>query len=95
MPNRDIWGNINTLFEIGVEIYRLMHQSGNTKGESNDTAVEKIADGVLLMTDDKNVIIAVSKDAANQSLSETAREIGVPKGDYLSYTDPSTVIPIF
>jgi hypothetical protein len=66
MPGRDLWGNVNTLFEIGIEVYRLMHENGSAKGADKNTSVEKIADGVLLMSDDKNVLIAVSKDAASQ-----------------------------
>jgi hypothetical protein len=74
MPGRDLWGNVNTLFEIGIEVYRLMHENSSAKGADKNTSVEKIANGVLLMSDDKNVIIAVSKDATSQ-LSETARAI--------------------
>ena len=48
MPGQsDIWGSINTLFEIGLEIYRLTHEDENASAAANnaakDTAVESVS----------------------------------------------------
>ena len=91
---RDLWGNVNTLFEIGIEILRLMEESKKASGQSDGAAVEKIADGVLLMSNDKEILIAVNKDAAS-GLSDAARAMGTEKGEYLCYVGAMTAIPLY
>jgi hypothetical protein len=90
----DIWGNVNTLFEIGIEIYRLMHENDSAKGADKSTEVEQMADGVLLMANDKEILIAVSKETASQ-LSDTARAMGTEKGGYICYNGAAAAIPLF
>jgi len=92
-----LWGNINTCFEIGFEICKLMEQDGKTKGTDKDTEVEKIADGVLLMSNNKEVLIAVKKDTTSQALSDTAVSdlYCEEKNGYLIYNGAAAAIPLF
>jgi hypothetical protein len=90
----DLWGSVNTLLEIGIEIYRLMHENGSMKGSEKNTSVEKMMDGVLLMSNEKEILIAVSKETANQ-LSDAARTMGTEKGEYLCFIGAATAIPLF
>ena len=97
MANKSLWSDINTCAEIGFEILRLMEASGKTKGADGNTKVEKITDGVLLMSNDKDVLIAVSKDTASRSLSETAvSELYCEEKDgYLIYNGAAAAIPLY
>ena len=82
MPSRSIWSNINTCFEIGLEILRLMEEEqrkGNQsekdgisakKGTLKGTTIERLSDGVLLMSNDKEILLAVSEDLAQGTLLE-------------------------
>ena len=94
---QSVWGNVNTCVEIGFEILELMTAKGQVKDRDKDTEVEKIADGVFLMSNDKEVLIAVSKDTAEQALSDTAVSdlYCSEKDGYLIYKDAATVIPLF
>jgi hypothetical protein len=94
-PNESVWGNINTLFEIGIEIYRLMVKNGGTKGKSQNTETEKLTDGVLLISNDKDVLITVGKDFAKRTLSDEALFYAIERGDYLSYPGAAAAIPLF
>ena len=102
MPGRsDIWGSINTLFEIGLEIYKLTHENHGketanaaVKNAAKDTAVEKMTDGVLLISNEKEILIAVNKETANQ-LSDAARAMGTEKGEYLIYAGAAAAIPLY
>lgn len=93
--NESVWGNLNTCFEIGLEIYRLMKQSGNTKGASKDAEVVEITDGVLLISNEKETLLAVSRDTAYQSLSETAVFYGMEKNGYICYPGALSAIPLY
>jgi hypothetical protein len=97
MPQGSLWSNVNTCVEIGFEILTLMNANGGAKGKSKDTEVEKIADGVLLMSNGKDIIIAVSKDAASQALSDTAvlPAYCEEKNGYLIYSGAAAAIPLF
>jgi hypothetical protein len=92
-----LWSNANTCVEIGFEILSLMEQNGKIKGTDKDTAVEKIADGVLLMANDKEILIAVKKDTASQALSDTAVSPAYceEKNGYLIYNGAAAAIPLF
>jgi len=93
--NESLWGNVNTCFEIGLEIAKLMEKNGESKGVSGDSKVEKITDGILLMSDDKTVLIAVSKSVASQALSETAIGYGKEKDGYLCYGAALAAVPLY
>jgi len=93
--NESLWGNVNTCFEIGIEIAKLMEKNGKSKGVSGDSKVERIADGVLLMSDDKTVLIAVSKTIAAGALSDKVREYGKEKDGYLCYGGALSAIPLY
>ena len=95
--NESIWGSINTCFEIGLEIFRLMAENGETKAEAKGTEVEKIADGILLISNDKEILIAVKKDMASQALSETAldEKYGQEKNGYIVFSGAATAIPLY
>jgi hypothetical protein len=68
MPaGNDTWGNLNTLLEIGIELYRMTRQTNSVEGVSKDVAVEQMAEGVLLIADDQDVLIAVCKGAAKKA----------------------------
>ena len=90
-----LWRSINSYFEIGIEILRLMEEKGEHKGALDDTEVEKIADGVLLISNDKEILIAVNKDTAQSSLSESAVSYGIEKGGYLCYIGAASAIPMY
>lgn len=90
-----LWGNVNTCVEIGFEIYRLMLKSGASDGFWRDAEVKKIADGVLLMSNDKEILLAVSKDTASQALSDTAVSYGVEKDGHIIYSGAMTAIPLY
>jgi hypothetical protein len=94
MP-QGVWGSINTCFEIGLEILRLMATTGAMKGVLESTEVEQITDGVLLMSNDKEILIAVKNDTAKESLSETAVSYGEEKGDYIIYNGAAAAIPLY
>jgi len=93
--NESLWGNVNTCFEIGIEIAKLMEKNGKDKGVSGDSKVEKITDGVLLMSDDKSVLLAVDKIVAADVLSEKAQEYGKEKGEYLCYDSTAAAVPLY
>lgn len=93
--NESLWGNVNTCFEIGIEILRLMEKNGESKGVSGEAKVERIADGVLLMSDDKSVLLAVSKIIAAGVLSDKAREYGKEKDGYLCYGGALAAVPLY
>jgi len=95
MANKSIWSSVNTCAEIGFEILRLMAANGKTKGVGKGTEVDTIADCVLLMSNDKEILIAVSKDTASQSLSDAAISYGEEKDGYLIYSGAMTAIPLF
>ena len=92
-----LWSNANTCVEIGFEILQLMEVNGKTKGKDKNTEVEKIADGVLLMSNDKEINIAVKKDTAGQALSDTAVSdiYCEEKNGYLIYSGAAAAIPLF
>jgi hypothetical protein len=92
-----LWSNANTCVEIGFEILSLMEQNGKTKGTDKDTAVEKIADGVPLMSNDNEILIAVKIDTARQALSDTAVSPAYceEKNGYLIYNGAAAAIPLF
>ena len=94
---QSVWGNVNTCVEIGFEILGLMTANGQTKGRDKDTEVEKIADGVLLMSNDKEILIAVNKDTTDQALSDTAVSdlYCSEKDGYLIYSGAAAAIPLF
>jgi len=93
--NESIWGSINTCFEIGLEICRLMEENGETKAEAKGTEVEKIADGVLLISNDKEILIAVKQGSADKDLSELAAEYGQDKNGYTVFSGAATAIPLY
>jgi hypothetical protein len=97
MANQSLWDNVNTCAEIGFEILRLMEINGRHKGAGKNTEVEKIADGVLLMSNDTEVLIAVRKDIASQSLSEAAvsKLVCAEKDGYIIYSGAATAIPLY
>jgi hypothetical protein len=97
MPQGSLWGSVNTCVEIGFEILSLMKANGSAKGKSKDTEVEQITDGVLLMSNGKEVAVAVSKDAADQALSDTARSPAYreEKDGCLVYSGAAAAIPLF
>lgn len=69
-PNDDtIWGNINTCFEIMLEIYYITAE--NKKG------------------------IAMSKEKAENSLSDEALKKGEVKDDYIYFDESSMNIPLY
>ena len=57
--------------------------------------VEKIADGVLLMSGDKDFLIAVSKYTANQELSNAAVSYGKENKGFLIYNGAMSAIPLY
>ena len=65
------------------------------KSASENTEVEQIIDGVLLMSNDKEILIAVNKNTANQVLSDTVVSYGNEKGDYIVYNGAATANPLF
>ena len=95
MANKSIWSSVNTCVEIGFEILRFMAANGKAKGAGKGTEVETIADGILLMSNDKEALIAVSRDTASQSLSDTAVSYGEEKDGYLIYNGAMAAIPPF
>ena len=94
MP-QSIWGSINTCFEIGLEVCRLMAKEGAVKGALEGTQVEQIADGVLLMSNDKEVLIAVKSETAKEALTDTAVSYGEEKADYIIYNGAAAAVPLF
>ena len=92
--HESLWRNFNTCFEVGLEILRVMQENAERKGESKDTAVEKITDDVLLMSNDNEILIAISKDTAKAELSDAAISYGTEKGEYLCYSGAATAIPL-
>jgi len=89
------WSNVNTCLEIGIEICRIMEETGAAKGAAEGAEVEKIANGVLLISNDKEVIVAVKKDIAIQALSDAAVAYGTEKGEYLCYNGAAAAIPLY
>jgi|GEM_PF-1786898 len=94
---KSIWGNINTCFEIGIEICRLMEAGGKSKGADDHHEVEKMMDGVFLMSNDKEVLIAVKAETAKQHLSDTAITslYCEEKNGHFVYQGAAATIPLF
>ena len=91
-----IWSDINTLFEIGIEIFRLMSETSATKGEAKGVEVEKLTNGAILVTNDKNIQIAIDKSAAKELLSEEAIKHGHNKGGwFLCFHGAAAAIPLY
>lgn len=96
MPREEsLWSSINTLFETGLELLRLMNENSVSKGAWGEAAAEKLAEGVLLVADDKNVMLAIDKSAAQEMLSEEAIKLGQAKGWFLCYPNAASAVPIF
>ena len=92
---KSLWSNVNTCFEIGIEVCRLLEETGETKGSAKGVETEKIADGVLLMSDNEDVLIAVKEETAKQALSEAAAGYGQEKDGYIVFSGAATAIPLF
>ena len=90
-----IWSDINTCFEIGLEILRLMTETGAKKGEAKGTEVEKLTDGAILVSNANEVLIAIDKSAVKEMLSEEAIKLGHTKGWFLCYPGALAAIPLF
>lgn len=89
------WSNINTCFEIGLEVFRLMAQTGAEKGEAKGTEVEKLTDGAILVSNENEILIAIDKSAAQELLSEAAISLGHTKGWFLCYPGEAVAVPLF
>lgn len=74
-----------------------MEKSDKTKGSAKDTEVEKLADGVILMANDKEILIAVSEETANTALSDAARSnlYCEEKNGHTVYSGAATAIPLY
>jgi hypothetical protein len=94
-PHESVWGSINTCFEIGLELYRLTAKNGSTKAVNKAVTVEKLTEDVLLISNDKEILIAVGTDTAQKVLSEAAVSHGIEKGDYRCYPGATAAIPMF
>jgi len=96
MANQSFWSNANTLIETGIEIYKLMEQTGKSKSFSYDTSVEKITDGVLLISDDKEFLLVINKESKlAKALSDLVISYGEDKAGYLVYPGERSAIPLF
>ena len=80
------------IYYVGDDVHTLC--IGATRS-GKETAVEQIADGVLLMSNDKEILLAVSAETAKAALSEAAVGCGIEKGDYLCYPGAMTAIPLY
>jgi len=88
-----LWGGINTLLETGLEIYGQM-EAGGGKGAKEGAEVEPLAEGVLLMSNGKEILLAVGKETAGQVLSEQAKAYGADIKGHLCYPGAMAAIPL-
>ena len=95
MSNQSLWTNANTLFEIGLEIYRLMQKDGDPKRKSGDVSVEKITGGAVLMSDSKEILLVINREEKEKMLSSTVISYGKEKDGYLIYHGAKAAIPLF
>jgi hypothetical protein len=56
---------------------------------------EKITDGVLLMSNSKEILLAVKMDATSLALSNAAMAYGTEKNGYLCYNGAAAAIPLY
>ena len=91
---KSIWSDINTCVEIGLEIYKFIEDGGQKRASSKEMTAEKMADGVMLMSNDEGTMFAVRKDIANQALSDTAVSYGMKKDDWLLYDGTAAAVPL-
>jgi hypothetical protein len=89
------WSNVNTCFEIGLEVLRMMTATGATKGESKGTEVEKLTDGAILVSNKDEILIAIDKSAAEELLSEEAIKHAHTKGWFLCFPGAAMAIPMY
>lgn len=89
------WSSINTLFETGIEIFKLMAETGASKSEAKGTEVTKLTNGAILVSNDKDVQISIDKSAAKELMSEAAIALGHTKGWFLCYHGAAAAIPLY
>jgi hypothetical protein len=90
-----LWSNLNTCLEIGLEVLRFLEANGKTKGAVGGMETEMITDGVLLISNDKEILLAVKMDVASQALSDAAMARGTKKNGYLCYNGAAAAIPLY
>ncbi|MCL2189179.1 MAG: hypothetical protein FWC16_09695 [Defluviitaleaceae bacterium] len=94
MP-QSVWSSINTLLEAGLEIYRLMSPTAESSKTVGETTVDKLTNGAILVSNDKDVLIAIDKSAAAEKLSEEAIALGHTRGWFLCYHGAASAIPLY